>query len=284
MVGRLPKPVLSVWWEDQLGSPLGPQGKRDHSRGTCADSVLAVTLAVLRLVADGCPAEDAMCICLAQEVEADVAAYVSLTSAAGTASLVARPRSLDLPRAQVLLDELPAAAMHVLQRMAVDRRAHCLSGTAEALGRRHTVMALLFEDFVGCQDVAHLPLDVPGHGVRLLVLARRQRFDAVTMELLNRLRTPLTDVLRLASQPAPARERGRHDSPKRPAPGLTRRELEVLRLMAEGLLARTIATRLAISPRTVHKHVGNIYRKLEVHDRLAAVRLAERLGFLGPTP
>ena len=39
-------------------------------------------------------------------------------------------------------------------------------------------------------------------------------------------------------------------------------------------------TRLEVSPRTVHKHLGSAYEKLGAHDRLAAVRRAEALGLL----
>src|SRR5690606_11239035 len=67
-------------------------------------------------------------------------------------------------------------------------------------------------------------------------------------------------------------------------PALTTRELEVLGMVAQGMLARTVAARLQVSPRTVHKHLGNAYRKLDAHDRLVAVRRAERLGLLtGPS-
>jgi DNA-binding CsgD family transcriptional regulator len=65
--------------------------------------------------------------------------------------------------------------------------------------------------------------------------------------------------------------------------GLTARELEVLELLSQGLLATSIASRLSLSPRTVHKHLGNIYDKLGVHDRLVAVSLA-RSRFLVPDP
>ncbi len=63
-------------------------------------------------------------------------------------------------------------------------------------------------------------------------------------------------------------------------PAMTTRELEVLQLLSEGMLASSIAIRLAVSPRTVHKHLGSVYRKLGVHDRLVAVTLARRLGLL----
>lgn len=272
-LGQLGDPAA---WSDPSPTCISPG---------CSDAVLTVTLAVLRSVADGCPAEQAVCTCLAREVDADLAAYVALTPAAGSASVVAWPRSLDLLRAQALIDKLPAAAPHVLRELAVDRRARCLSADAEALGRRHTLIALLLEEVLGCKDVAQVPLDVPGPDERLLVLARRRRFDHTSMDLLNCLRAPLTDVLRLAGQRPAAPDHGRAPEHIDPASsGLTTREIEVLRLMAQGLLARTIATRLDVSTRTVHKHVGNIYRKLDVHDRLVAVRLAERLGLLGPAP
>ena len=67
------------------------------------------------------------------------------------------------------------------------------------------------------------------------------------------------------------------------AGSLTPREGEVLGLLAEGLLATTIAARLAVSPRTVHHHLGSIYEKLGVSDRLGAVLRARARGLLpGP--
>ena len=59
---------------------------------------------------------------------------------------------------------------------------------------------------------------------------------------------------------------------------------ETLALLAEGLLATSIASRLRLSPRTVHKHLGNIYRKLGVHDRLVAVSLARLHGLVDAYP
>lgn len=70
-------------------------------------------------------------------------------------------------------------------------------------------------------------------------------------------------------------------APERSGLGLTDRESQVLELLAQGLLATSIASHLGLSPRTVHKHLGNVYRKLGVSDRLLAVRRAEGLGLLG---
>lgn len=67
--------------------------------------------------------------------------------------------------------------------------------------------------------------------------------------------------------------------------GLTCREVEVLGLVAQGLTAAAVSRRLGCSTRTVHRHVGHLFQKLQVHDRLGAVLEAQRLGLLpGPQP
>ncbi len=55
---------------------------------------------------------------------------------------------------------------------------------------------------------------------------------------------------------------------------LTSREVEILRLVAEGLTDGQVAERLYISPRTVSQHLRSIYRKLDVPSRTAAARRA----------
>jgi DNA-binding NarL/FixJ family response regulator len=62
---------------------------------------------------------------------------------------------------------------------------------------------------------------------------------------------------------------------------LTARELEVLRLMAEGCRNREIGARLNVSVPTVKTHVNNLFAKLAVRDRAAAVTTAAALGLLG---
>jgi ATP/maltotriose-dependent transcriptional regulator MalT len=65
-----------------------------------------------------------------------------------------------------------------------------------------------------------------------------------------------------------------------PLPELTRRERQVLCLLAEGLTNRQIAGRLVVSEHTVHRHVTNILRKLELPSRTAAAAHAVRSGLL----
>ena len=57
---------------------------------------------------------------------------------------------------------------------------------------------------------------------------------------------------------------------------LSRRELDVLRLMTEGLNTKATAERLHVSGATVRNHVQNIFGKLAVHSRLEAVALAAK--------
>ena len=59
---------------------------------------------------------------------------------------------------------------------------------------------------------------------------------------------------------------------------LTSRELEVLRLVAEGQTDRKVAEKLVISPRTVNRHLSNIFIKLDVPGRAAAVAYVIRQG------
>jgi DNA-binding CsgD family transcriptional regulator len=61
---------------------------------------------------------------------------------------------------------------------------------------------------------------------------------------------------------------------------LTHREQEVLCLLATGQTDRKIAESLIISPRTVNRHVSNIFGKLEVPSRAAAVAHAVRSGLI----
>ena len=73
----------------------------------------------------------------------------------------------------------------------------------------------------------------------------------------------------------------RSDRSDRSAEPLTRRELEVLALMAQRLSAREIAQELVLSEQTVKRHRANIYQKLGVHSRKEAVAAAVALGILG---
>jgi two-component system NarL family response regulator len=63
-------------------------------------------------------------------------------------------------------------------------------------------------------------------------------------------------------------------------PALTAREVEVLRLIAQGLRNKEIAGRLGISEETAQSHVRNILSKFGLHDRTEAVAVAVRRGIV----
>ncbi len=69
-------------------------------------------------------------------------------------------------------------------------------------------------------------------------------------------------------------DRNVEDHPEIARPGLTAREIEVLRLVAYGMSDAQVADKLVVSLRTVHSHLRTIYRKLQVGSRSEATRWA----------
>lgn len=93
-------------------------------------------------------------------------------------------------------------------------------------------------------------------------------------------------VLAPEQQREAVHELGRLVRTARPGPeaegnaSLTPRELQVLRLLADGWTIRQTASRTGISPRTVESHVTKLYRKLGVHTRMQAIGRAASLGYI----
>jgi DNA-binding CsgD family transcriptional regulator len=97
---------------------------------------------------------------------------------------------------------------------------------------------------------------------------------------------PLTDAItdlarlaRVALQPPTTPAEASNPMPASPpALGLTSRELDVLRLLTQGLTNAEIGARLYMSPKTASVHVTAILRKLHATNRVQAAAIAERLG------
>jgi DNA-binding NarL/FixJ family response regulator len=87
--------------------------------------------------------------------------------------------------------------------------------------------------------------------------------------------TPAWEIIAEALTPLPSAG-ARRDRPN--AGGLSRRERDVLRLLAGGASDPEIAAALFISRRTVATHVAHIFAKLGVHSRAAATAVAVRDG------
>jgi DNA-binding NarL/FixJ family response regulator len=79
---------------------------------------------------------------------------------------------------------------------------------------------------------------------------------------------------------ASARPPARRAEPSEDTAGLTRRELEILRLVAEGHSNAHLARMLWVTEQTVKFHLSNIYRKLDVANRTEASRWAQVQGLL----
>jgi predicted ATPase/DNA-binding CsgD family transcriptional regulator len=75
-------------------------------------------------------------------------------------------------------------------------------------------------------------------------------------------------------------QRGDLEPVATPPSGLTAREVEILRLVAEGLTNAQVADRLYLSPKTVSTHLGSIYGKLGVTSRAGATRVALEQGIV----
>ena len=117
------------------------------------------------------------------------------------------------------------------------------------------------------------------------VLASLGREDAAVREATLALRR--LDEIGAAGEAARARELlgslGAPPMALRAPPGdqlLTPRELEVLRLVSEGLTDGKIAARLVLSKHTVHRHLQNAYARLGCCSRASAVAEANRLHLL----
>jgi DNA-binding NarL/FixJ family response regulator len=92
---------------------------------------------------------------------------------------------------------------------------------------------------------------------------------------------PAADSLRRQMRAAGLRQvpRGRRPATRDNPFGLTTRQVDILRLLAEDLSNAQIAARLHLSPKTVDHHVSAVLAKLDVHSREAAAGLARQHPF-----
>lgn len=112
-------------------------------------------------------------------------------------------------------------------------------------------------------------------GVAIFAAAIMSRFYAAGMDSVLSGRRHMRPRVKSWMRSAPV------DRVDRSAYGLrslTRRELEVARLAAEGYTAAEIGRRLNIGDRTVESHVASAYSKLGISSRLQLIRMASRLG------
>lgn len=102
------------------------------------------------------------------------------------------------------------------------------------------------------------------HSDKTVACIRAGAEDLILKGNLTRLTASITDALHL----------------RRPLEDLTPRQIEVLRMVAEGHRTREIATRLKLSVKTVESHRGEIMKRLQIHDVVGLVRYAIRVGLV----
>lgn len=155
-------------------------------------------------------------------------------------------------RPDVMLVDIDLPGMNGVQlvREVAPRLPECKIVMLTASGRTDDVVSAIRNGAAG-----YLTKDLPADALVRSVLGLRQG----DLPMPRRLAAELVSRLVRPSF-------GAEDS------GLSKREVEVLRLVADGLTDREISEALGISPRTVGRHVGNILDKLGVRNRAEAAR------------
>lgn len=207
----------------------------------------------------------------------------SATKRTGLLELMARAlAALGDPRAaRPYLDELEATAA-TAGTTPLRAGASLAAGVVESAAGEHETARRRLEDAIELFAKGGAPFETAHARIELAgVLAAMGREDEAAREAAAALRR--SDELGAAGHSARARAllarlgrtpNGRADGP------LTARQLEVLRLVADGLSDRQIADRLGLSEHTVHRHMQNSYARLRCRSRAAAVAGATRLRLL----
>ncbi|HEV8573607.1 MAG TPA: helix-turn-helix transcriptional regulator, partial [Dehalococcoidia bacterium] len=137
---------------------------------------------------------------------------------------------------------------------------------------------------IALRQVDEIPLRIGQPEVRRwyarMLLERRHRGDrrralqlvSEAIEGYRRIGMPRHVQMAQALAGDPTRDQQRHPD------GLTEREVEVLRLVAEGRTSREIGDELVLSMRTVERHITNIYAKINAHTRAQATAYALARG------
>lgn len=159
---------------------------------------------------------------------------------------------------------------------------HRLTGELDIQARRYDAAAAHLDAALALADACDAPFE---RALTLLALADLRRANG----RLDEARSFIDEACAICGSLGAVRALALADalagriSGRTPAgapAGLTPREIEALRLVAEGLTDAQVAERLFLSPRTVSQHLRSIYNKLGVSSRAAATRFAIEHGLL----
>ena len=210
----------------------------------------------------------------------------SKTSRAGPLELLVRAEVAmgDYESAAARLEELRSIAA-VVSTQPLRASVRFLEGLLATSAGDHDEACDRFEDAVDLFGSSRAPVEAARARLELSrALVALGRMDAAVREA----RAALQCLEEVGAWVTSARTRalleklgvsGARTPPRQREP-LSARQVQVLRLVAEGLGDKEIATRLVLSEHTVHRHVANIYLRLGCSSRAAAVAHASRLGLL----
>ncbi|MGH3132670.1 MAG: LuxR C-terminal-related transcriptional regulator [Gaiellaceae bacterium] len=205
------------------------------------------------------------------------------------AGVLAHAPALELlARARVARGELEEAATAVgtlreveqlVGTTALTASVDLAEGMLEAALGDHDRARRLLEDAADGFDRCGAPFEAAGARIELastlLALDRGAEAKRESRVALDRLRE-----LGASAEAKRAQRLLESLSDSSPVAELTKRELQVVGLLADGLTNRQIAETLVVSEHTVHRHVTNILRKLDLPSRTAAAAHAVRSGLL----
>lgn len=205
-------------------------------------------------------------------LEAILAREPSLVVVGGVTPGVSLAEEIAEHEPDVLLVELAGSDGDALALL------HVLSGDLDDGARPSPSLLVLADDgdvaplaaVFGAGVRGLLPRDARPHEIVAAVGAAASGLVTITTELFMTLRTAAT----VAAQTRAARADAAREAP------LTPRELEVLRMIADGLGNKQIAARLAISEHTVKFHVGSVFAKTRASTRAEAVMIGARRGLI----
>ena len=171
------------------------------------------------------------------------------------------PTQLGLGHIDFLSQELNAFPQLAVDLLRVETRSDTRAGVIDAIARHWSSTSLLGRLLGSGSDAA---LDA-------LEAASRLRTDEQVASLARRAQRHRSPAVRRAAAQLQMRRLGKDINELMPFPELTRRESEVLTLIAQGLKNQEIAERLVLSPVTVKTHVNRVFAKLGITDRVQAV-------------
>ena len=196
----------------------------------------------------------------------------------------------DLARARACAEALSAIAAGAGHPYALAALAHALGETAlqegdadaaaRQFGRALELHADLDAPFERAQIAVRTGVALAAAGERELAAQRLEEAYRAARRLGSRpVASAAADELARLGEPL-ERRLGRRAAAAHEGAGLSRRELEVMRLVSVGRTNREIARELFLSPRTVDMHVRNILAKLSCRTRTEAASRAAELGLL----